>query len=93
MKEEYEFDYSKLKGRIKEKLDVQYKLAEALNISEVALANKLKNISAFSQKDIINIIRILDIEPNEISNYFLELKLRKVNYESKWNIKSSIHEC
>lgn len=59
MKEEYEFDYSKLKGRIKEKLDVQYKLAEALNISEVALANKLKNISAFSQRILLILLEYL----------------------------------
>ncbi|MBR4672104.1 MAG: DUF739 family protein [Bacilli bacterium] len=65
-----EFDYSKLKGRIKEKLNSQYRLAEELKISEVALWNKLTNKSAFSQTDIVKICEILEIEPNEIHNYF-----------------------
>lgn len=77
MKRKYEFDYSKLKGRIKEKLNSQYKLADALNISEVALISKLKNKSAFSQKDIINICKILEIDYSEIHNYFFTIKVKK----------------
>ena len=52
-----EFDYSKLKGRIKEKLNSQYRLAEELKISEVALWNKLTNKSAFSQTDIVKFVK------------------------------------
>lgn len=76
MKKRIEFDYSKLKGRIKEKLDTQYNLASALNISETALINKLKNRYAFSQKDIITICRILEIDHSEIHNYFFTIKVK-----------------
>ena len=71
-----EFDYSKLKGSIKERLDTQQNLANALDISETALINKLKNKYAFSQKDIINICKILEIDPSEIHNYFFTVKVK-----------------
>ena len=73
-----EFDYSKLKGRIKEKLDTQYALANLLNISKVALSNKLENKSRFSQNDIMTICKLLEIEPSEIHQYFFTLKVKKV---------------
>ena len=70
-----EFDYSKLKGRIVEKLGTQSKLAELLHISNNALSRKLNNFISFSAEDIMKIISILEIDVNDIGIYFYTLKV------------------
>lgn len=72
-----EFDYSKLLGRIKERLGKQENLAEKINLSQVSLNKKLNNQVPFSQKDITSIVIELEIPFEEIPNYFFTLKVRK----------------
>ncbi|MFR8144791.1 MAG: DUF739 family protein [Clostridia bacterium] len=74
---ELEFDYSKLLGRIKEKLDKQEKLAEKMGLSQVSLNKKLNNLVQFTQKDIMSIIVILEIPVEEIPLYFFTQKVKK----------------
>lgn len=64
------FNFSKLKGRIREVLGSQEKFAEALGYSNVTLSRKLNNKIQFSVQDIARARRILEIEPKEISDYF-----------------------
>ena len=64
------FDYSKLKGRIKEKFNNQKDFAKALNISEVALTNKLNNRTKFNQDEIIKCVELLVIDWQDIPLYF-----------------------
>ena len=64
------FDYRKLKGRIKEKVDTQSNFAEELGISRVSLSLKLNGKAEFSQREIENACRILDIAPAQIHDYF-----------------------
>lgn len=73
------FDYSKLKGRIKEKYNSQKDFAAALNISEVALTNKLNNRTKFTQDEIMNCLDLLVIDLNDIPLYFFTLQVRKTN--------------
>ncbi len=63
-------DYSKLRGRIKEKFGTEKEFARALNISYATLNKKLNNIYDFSQTEIAKSVRLLMIEEKEISNYF-----------------------
>lgn len=71
------FDYSKLKGRIKEKCDTQRKYAVALGINEGTLAAKLSNKSYFTQSEIEKSIRILNLDPGTVSSYFFTTRVEK----------------
>ena len=64
------FDYSKLKGRIKEKLNHQYVLAEEIGISTNAFSRKLNNALDFTNRETAKIIEVLDIKDDEIKEYF-----------------------
>ena len=72
-----EYDYSKLKGRIIEKLNSLGAYAKKLNISDTALTNKLSNKHPFKQSEIYCSIQpdVLDIKPEEIMAYFFTLKV------------------
>ncbi len=74
-----EYDYSKLRGRITEKLGSSKKFAEKLGISSTALYNKLSNKVPFTQDEILIAMRqdVLDIEPNDIVKYFFRKKVGK----------------
>lgn len=73
------YDYSKLRGRIVEKLGYIKNYALKLNISETALYNKLSNKVPFTQDEILISMQedILDIKPDEICNYFFNQKVGK----------------
>lgn len=64
------FDYSKLAGRIKEKYGSQKAFSDALGVSEASLSNKMTGIYYFSQAEIEKSIRLLDLEPGSVSDYF-----------------------
>ena len=64
------FDYSKLNGRIREKFGTQKKFAESMGISSTTMSKKLTNKIDFGQAEINRAVRILDIDPGDISLYF-----------------------
>lgn len=74
-------NYDKLKGKIKEVLGTQGKLAENMGLDENTISNKLNNNTYFTQKEIIKISSILKIKFEEIPMYFFEEKVRE--YEQK----------
>ena len=71
------YDYSKLRGRIIEKLGSIKKYAELLEISDTALSNKLNNKVPFNQDEIYKSIKkdVLDIDSLEIYIYFFKEKV------------------
>ena len=73
----FEFDFSKLRGRIKEKLGNESKFAEKIYISTASLSAKLNNKIDFTASEIIKACseEVLDIPLNEISLYFFTRKL------------------
>lgn len=71
------FDYSKLRGRIKEKLNHQYVLAEKIGISTNAFSRKLNNALDFTNRETAKIIEVLDIKGDEIKEYFLLKRLHE----------------
>lgn len=69
------FDYSKLKGRIKEKGLTQEDVAKYIKKGKSTFSLKLNNQSLFVQDEISEIIKLLDISPEEIKEYFFTEKI------------------
>ncbi len=71
------FDYSKLRGKIREKFGTQENFALAIGISRASLSDKLNEKSDFSHSEIISICDKLDISVDSISDYFFTKKLKQ----------------
>jgi len=72
-----EFDYSKLKGKIKEIYGTQTEFANAIGLSFVSVSKKLNNLRQFKQSDIVKISKVLNIAEEEIPIYFFTPKVHK----------------
>jgi len=68
------FDYSKLKGKIKEVYNTQEAFASAMGMSTTSISAKLNNKVEWSQKEISKAVKLLQISQEEIPAYFLTLK-------------------
>ncbi len=75
--ENIELNHDKLKGKIKEILGTQGKLAEELELDETTISNKLNSNTYFTQKEIIKICSILNISRSAIPEYFFKEKVRE----------------
>jgi transcriptional regulator with XRE-family HTH domain len=64
------YNYSKLLGRIKECGLTQEKLAKAIDKDKSTISAKVNGQSSFTQKEIADICRVLDIDNDEIIDYF-----------------------
>lgn len=62
--------YAKLRGRIVEKFGSQSNFAEKIGISQVSLSRKLNCETGFSQKDIVEWAKVLEIDISEYGLYF-----------------------
>jgi len=74
---EVKFDYSKLKGRIREIFNTQSAFAEAMGMSTTSLSAKLNNKIEFSQKEIDKASDLLKIKKEEIPVYFFTSKVQE----------------
>lgn len=85
------FDYSKLRGKIKEIYGTQEKFATAIGIGRVSLNQRLNNSAEFKQAEIQKSCELLEIPKEEIAKYFFatnvqkheQIKLNKLE-EEKW---------
>ena len=64
------FDYSKLRGKIKEVFRTQAAFADVMKMSTVSLSEKLNNKTQFRQKEIDRACDLLQISKDEIPTYF-----------------------
>lgn len=71
------FDFSKLKGKIKEVFETQNIFAEKIGINESTLSNKLNNKAEFSTIEIVKACFLLHIDFCEVNEYFFNLKVQK----------------
>lgn len=71
------FDYSKLRGKIKEVFGTQDNFAKALGMGRVSLSQRLNNYSDFSQKEINKAYKLLNLSIEEIPKYFFTAKAQK----------------
>lgn len=67
------YNYSKLLGRITEKIGTQSNFAEAIGLSERSVSLKLNGKVGWKQNEIAKICEVLEIEPNDIPAYFFAL--------------------
>ena len=68
------FDYSKLRGRIREKFKTESAFGKAMNLSHNSLSKKLNGYIQFTQNEIDRAIMLLEIPDDEISTYFFTTK-------------------
>jgi hypothetical protein len=69
------FDYSKLRGRIKEKYDTQDAFADAIGIGRVSLSKRFNNQLEFTQEEMKKAAVALGFLPEEIPLYFFTEKV------------------
>ena len=69
------YDYSKLKGRIKEKCGTQEDFAKKMKIGRTSLSQRLNNRIEFSQDEMFADCDVLNIEKTDIPQYFFCLKV------------------
>jgi hypothetical protein len=67
------YNYSKLLGRIVEKVGTQANFAEKLGLSERSMSLKLNGRVGWKQTEISKACEILEILPAEISAYFFTI--------------------
>lgn len=70
------FDYSKLKGKIKEVFGTQSSFAKAMGLSSVSLSSKLNNVTNFTQIEINRACELLSIPVEFIPVYFFTEKVK-----------------
>lgn len=72
------FDYSKLKGKIKEQFNNRKDFVKLIGLSLNSLSKKLNNKVPFTSPEIYRIVEVLGIDVSEIHVYFYTLKVEKV---------------
>jgi hypothetical protein len=71
------WDYSKLRGRIKEKFNTLDSFAEALGMSRTSLSQRLNNQLEFSQNEIAKAMVLLDEDEVNMVDFFYTPKVQK----------------
>lgn len=74
---EYEYDFSKLRGRIIEKFGSISNFVKETNLSEPTVYNKLNAQIELKQSEILDFSKILDIKDEEIHIYFFARRVKK----------------
>ena len=69
------FDYSKLRGKIRECFITEEEFAKALGISRTSLSQRLNGKLEFTQKEINRSIKMLGLNDNDIPSYFFTPKV------------------
>ena len=72
-----EYDYSKLRGKIREIFHTETRFARELGISKVNLSAKLNGRLNFSLNEISRISRIFNLKEKEMFDYFFIRKSAK----------------
>lgn len=73
----FNYDYSRLRGRIREKLGSEAALAAELGKSATWLSLVFNNKAELGQVEISKTCELLDIQPIEIQPYFFTLKVKE----------------
>lgn len=71
------FDYSKLNGRIIEKVNTRNELAIKAGISRTNLSLTMNNKRDFKRKEMLSIADVLEIPYDSIPLYFFNQKVQK----------------
>ena len=71
------FDYSKLRGRIREKFGTEQNFARAMGMGRVSLSMKLNNEGDFTRKQMLRAAELLGLDAGEIPEYFFKVEVQK----------------
>lgn len=71
------FDYSRLRGKIREVFGTEGEFAKALGISKTSLSDKLNNKVSFTSTEINKACELLDISIRFIPVYFFKTKVKE----------------
>ena len=71
------YDYSKLRGRIKEVVGTEQNFARGLGIGRVSLYKRLQNKLDFSRSEMIRACDLLGIDYSEMAAYFFAAEVQK----------------
>jgi len=69
------FNYSKLRGRIREVFGTQDRFAEAMGRSDTSISKKLNNKSEWTQQEINRAVEVLGIDDVDVAAYFFAQKV------------------
>jgi hypothetical protein len=69
------YDYSKLRGKIREVYKTQSNYAKDLGIGRVSLSKRLNSQLQFSQDEILNSIKLLGLNNKDIPSYFFTVQV------------------
>lgn len=72
-----EFDYSRLRGKIREVFGTEAAFAKAMGMGRVSLSQRLNNVLEFSSQEILKACALLGIPSAEIPLYFFAEKVQK----------------
>lgn len=75
------YDYRKLRGKIKEIFGTQDSFADAIGMSKATLSYKLNGLSEWSQEEIDKAVELLSIPAQEIHLYFFTKKVENISTE------------
>ena len=75
-KHELAYDYSKLRGRIKEVFGTQEAFAQAIGLTERSVSLKITSKRSWKQDEIINSINVLNLTTDDIKPYFFVVKVQ-----------------
>lgn len=64
------YNYSKLKGRIKEKYGTQENFARAIGITQPTTSFKINGKASWNQGEIVKAIEVLGLSKDDIVEYF-----------------------
>ncbi len=67
-------DYSKLRGKIKEKNYSEKEFANLIGMSAPTFSGKLKGITFFNTEEIKRAAKVLEIDKQDVYSYFFEEK-------------------
>ena len=74
---QYEFDYSKLLGTIKEHGMTAGEFAKKIRVNPCTFSQKISSKAFFKQQEIMAAVKLLEIEKNKIGEYFFKEKVHK----------------
>lgn len=72
------FDYSKLKGRIREKYGNQEDFANAIGLTPTTISFKINGKAKWRQDEIVKAAKLLEISKDEIVDYFFNYEVQEL---------------
>ena len=79
----YEYETSKLRGRIVEKFGTVDAFSQAASLTRASISDYLNGKKYLNQKDMYEWIKLLEIDKSEIFDYFFAQKVHKAKLEEE----------